>query len=74
MDIASQRRSIIDRLEKVEDESLLLTVENLLDFALGKNEDDELLRQSLDRGIKQSKGGLTRSNEVVMTEIKAKYG
>ncbi len=69
MDIASHRRSIIDRLEKVEDESLLLTVENLLDFALGKNEDDELLRQSLDRGLKQSKGGLTRSNEVVMKEL-----
>ncbi|MEM8894613.1 MAG: hypothetical protein AAGC88_08550 [Bacteroidota bacterium] len=74
MDVQSEKKRIIDRLEKIEDESLILTVKNLLDFALGKSEQDQLLIECLNRGIQQSKAGETRPNKIVMAEIKAKYG
>lgn len=74
MDVQLEKQSIINRLEKIEDESLILTVKNLLDFAQGKSKDNELLQQSIDRGVAQSKASQTRPNRVVMSEIKAKYG
>ncbi|MEO1256334.1 MAG: hypothetical protein AAFY41_15805, partial [Bacteroidota bacterium] len=51
MDVQVEKRNIITRLEAVTDESLIMTVKNLLDYALGKAEEDELLEQSLARGI-----------------------
>ena len=73
MDVHLEKQNIINRLESVTDESLILTVKNLLDFALGKDEEDELLEQSMARGIQQSKDGKVTPHEEVMAEMRAKY-
>jgi|GEM_PF-2922202 len=73
MDVQAQKQNIITRLESVTDESLIMTVKNLLDYALGKEEEDEMLEQSLQRGIQQSREGKVTPHEEVMSEIRAKY-
>lgn len=71
MDVNLEKDIIIKRLKGVTDESLIMTVKNLLDYALGKH--DELLEESINRGIKQSKSGKVHPHKEVMTEIRAKY-
>ena len=73
MDVRLEKQNIINRLEGVTDESLILTVKNLLDYALGKDENDELFEQSIARGIQQSKEGKVTPHEEVMAEMRAKY-
>ena len=73
MDVQVEKQNIITRLESVTDESLIMTVKNLLDYALGKAEEDELLEQSLARGIQQSKEGKVTPHKEVMAEMRAKY-
>lgn len=73
MDVRSEKQNIIARLESVTDESLLLTVKNLLDFALGKTEEDELLEKSLARGIQESKEGKVTPHKEVMVKMRAEY-
>ncbi|MGD1960093.1 MAG: hypothetical protein ACFB2Y_14635 [Fulvivirga sp.] len=41
MNVQTEKQNIITRLESVTDESLIMTVKNLLDYALGKPEEDE---------------------------------
>ena len=73
MDVQEEKRSIISRIETVSDESLLLTVKNLLDFALGKDEENEELAESLERGIAQSKNDQVTPHKDVMVRFRAKY-
>jgi len=73
MNVQVEKQNIITRLESVTDESLILTVKNLLDYALGKDVDNELLEQSLSRGIQQSKEGKVAPHKEVMAEMRAKY-
>lgn len=73
MDVQLEKQNIITRLESVTDESLIMTVKNLLDYALGKSDTDELLEQSLSRGIQQSKEGKVTPHKKVMAEMRAKY-
>jgi len=73
MDVQVEKQNIITRLESVTDESLIMTVKNLLDYALGKAEEDELLEQSVARGIQQSNEGKVTPHKKVMAEMRAKY-
>ena len=73
MNVRLEKQNIITRLESVTDESLILTVKNLLDYALGKSETDELLEQSLSRGIQQSNEGKVIPHKEVMAEMRGKY-
>ena len=73
MNVQFEKQNIITRLESVTDESLILTVKNLLDYALGKSETDELLEQSLSRGIQQSNEGKVTPHKEVMAEMRGKY-
>ncbi len=73
MDLQLEKQNLIARLESVSDESLIMTIKNLLDYALGKTEEDELLEESLKRGIQQSKEGKVRPHKEVRAEIRSKY-
>ncbi|MEM6362264.1 MAG: hypothetical protein AAF149_24320 [Bacteroidota bacterium] len=73
MNVQTEKQNIITRLESVTDESLIMTVKNLLDYALGKPEEDELLQQSLERGIHQSKEGNVTPHKEVMEKLRARY-
>lgn len=73
MDVQVEKKNIITRLESVTDESLIMTVKNLLDYALGKAEEDELLEQSLTRGIQQSKEDKVTPHHQVMAEMRSKF-
>lgn len=73
MDVQLEKENIIARLESVNDESLIMTVKNLLDFALGKLEEDELFVESLQRGIKQSEAGEVTPHKEVMAEIRDRF-
>lgn len=73
MDIQLEKEAIIKRLEKVNDESLISTLKNLLDYALNREEADELLEASIDKGLAQSKKGESRPHREVMAEMREKY-
>ncbi|GAB4243714.1 MAG: hypothetical protein Tsb0034_21670 [Ekhidna sp.] len=75
MDVQAEKKNIITRLETVTDESLIMTVKNLLDYALDKAEETEekLLEESLARGTQQSKEGIVTPHNEAMKEIRAKY-
>jgi len=73
MDVQLEKQNIINRLESVTDESLIMTVKSLLDYALGKEGENELLDQSLAKGIQQSKEGKVTPHKEVMAEMRAKY-
>ena len=73
MDLQVEKAAIIRRLKKVNDESLIKTFKNLLDYALKKEETDQLLEDSIDRGIAESDRGESRPHNVIMEEIREKY-
>ena len=73
MDIAQEKAEIIKQVEKVNDASLIQAIKSLLDFGLSRQEKDEALEASIDRGLNQSKKGETRLHNEVMTEIRARY-
>lgn len=73
MNVQLEKESIIRRLENITDESLIMTVKNLLDNALGEDEADQLLRESLDRGVSQSKAGQVKPHKEVMSKLRTKY-
>ena len=73
MDLQLEKQNLITRLESVLDESLIMTMKNLLDYTLGKTEEDELLEESLKRGVEQSKEGKVRPHKEVRAEIRSKY-
>jgi len=73
MDVQFEKAIIIKRLEEINDESLIKTFKNLLDYALKKEQSDELLDASLNRGLSQSLEGETRTHENVMKDVREKY-
>lgn len=74
MDVQLEKKNLISRIESVDDESLILAVKNLLDYALGKEEDQKLLNESIERGLKDLKEGRVFTHKEVMDEARAKYG
>ena len=73
MDLQLEKAAIIRRLQKVNDESLIKTFKNLLDYALEREETDQLLEASIDRGLAQSARGEGRAHKEVMAEKREKY-
>ncbi len=73
MDIAQEKAEIIKQVEKVNDASLIQAIKSLLDFGLSRQEKDEALEASIDRGLHQSKKGETRPHSEVMSEIRAQF-
>lgn len=74
MDVQLEKKNLINRIESVDDESLILAVKNLLDYALGKEEDQKLLNESIERGLRDLKEGRVFTHKEVMDEARAKYG
>lgn len=72
MDIQLEKASIIKRIKNVNNESLIKTFKNLLDYAQ-EQEKDELLEISIDRGLSQSLKGDSRPHKEVMDEVREKY-
>lgn len=73
MDVQLEKAAIIERLQKVNDESLISAFKNLLDFALNRSETDELIEASINRGLAQSVKGESRPHNEVMAEMREKY-
>ncbi len=73
MDIQLTKADIIKRFQDVNDESLILAFKNLLDYALSKEETDQLLKASIERGLAQSAKGEVKPHEVVMAGLRQKY-
>ena len=73
MDVQLEKQNLIIRLESIEDESLILAVKNLLDYALGREEEERLLNESIERGLQQIKEGKVKTHSEVMAKARAKY-
>jgi predicted transcriptional regulator len=72
MDIQAEKLHLIEQLAKLQNASIVSRVKDFLHNAL--KEKDELLEQSIERGIKQSKAGQVHPHKEVMAEMRAKYG
>ena len=73
MDITSEKAEIIKRFEQVNDASLIQAIKSILDFGLRRQEKDEALEESINRGLSQSAKGETRPHNEVMAEIRARF-
>ncbi|MFM7431209.1 MAG: hypothetical protein ACKO1F_15100 [Flammeovirgaceae bacterium] len=73
MNIASEKADILERVEKVNDLALIRAIKNLLDFGLTRQQENEALEQSIERGFNESRLGKVRPHNVVMKEFRDKY-
>ena len=73
MDISSEKAEVMKQVEQIHDISLVRAVKNLLDFGLAKQEKDDALEASIDKGLDQSRKGATRPHDQVMREIRERY-
>jgi predicted transcriptional regulator len=73
MNVQLEKAAIVKRLQKVNDESLIKTFKNLLDYALKREETDQLREASIDRGLAQSARGEGRAHREVMAEKREQY-
>lgn len=71
MDIQAEKLHLIEQLLRLEDVSVINSVKELLQNV--SKEEDELLEQSIDRGIKQSKSGEVMPHHEVMAALRSKY-
>lgn len=74
MDIQIEKAALIERIQKINDSSLIHAFNNLLDYALKREENDELLEASIDKALAESEKGEGRAHELVMQEAREKYG
>ncbi len=75
MDLKAEKSEIIRKVDQVNDESLIQAINNLLDFGLSHQPLSEAeLHASINRGLHQLGKGEGRPHEVVMAELKQKYG
>jgi hypothetical protein len=73
MNIASEKANILERVEKVNDLALIRAIKNLLDFGLTRQQENEALEQSIERGLNESRLGKVRPHNVAMKEFRDKY-
>lgn len=72
MNIRAEKDAIINRLQQVEDESLILAIRQLLDASV-KEHNLPALDQSINKALAQSKLGLVISGDEVMAQLKRKW-
>jgi hypothetical protein len=72
---AALKHKMVEKIMTSEDEMLLEEVKQLLGLAEGDfwNDLPESTKQSIQRGLEQSKRGETIPHEKVMTDIKARF-
>lgn len=74
MDIGAEKEEVIRRVEKVHDLALIRAIKSLLDFGLSRQQtEDEELKASIDRGLRESQEGDVTPHEHVMKEIRDRY-
>jgi predicted transcriptional regulator len=74
MDITTEKAEILKRLDQVNDLSLVSAVRNLLDFGLSKQAlENEVMENSINRGIQQAERGELRPHDEVIAEIRDRY-
>ena len=71
MNIATEKKELINRLNGVEDESVLDAVKDLLDFAQTMNNIE--LEKELQIGIQQSENREVRPHSIVWAEIRNQH-
>ena len=74
MDIQLEKATLIQRIQKINDSSLIQAFNHLLDYAIKKEENDELLEASINKALEQSEKGEGRPHELVIQEMREKYG
>lgn len=72
MDIKTEKLHLIERLIQLQDATIVSRVNAFLQNAL--EERDELLENSIDKGVEQSKFNEVHDHKNVMSEMRAKYG
>ncbi|WP_339696944.1 hypothetical protein [uncultured Roseivirga sp.] len=72
MDIKTEKLHLIERLIQLQDATIVSRVNAFLQSAL--EERDELLENSIDKGVEQSKSNEVHDHENVMSDMRAKYG
>jgi predicted transcriptional regulator len=70
MNIETEKKEIVQQLERVNDIRLLKAIRNLIEFGLNKDID---LEKSIDRGLQQSEKGEGREHQEVMKELRTRF-
>lgn len=73
MDISAEKEEIIRRFNLVHDLDLIKAIKSLLDFGLHRQDEDEALEESINRGLDQLDKGLGMPHEEVMADIRKRY-
>ena len=73
MNKTADKNAIIERFYKVEDEAVILTVERIVDQALGEAQWPDGLEDAIAKGRAQSKAGEVTDHEEVMESFRSKY-
>ena len=72
MDIQAEKLHLIEQLTRLQDVGIIMRIKKLLQNTA--KEKDKLLKDSIDRGVRQSKAGQTHPHQEVMAEMRAKHG
>ncbi|MDW3193631.1 MAG: hypothetical protein R8G66_14770 [Cytophagales bacterium] len=67
MDIEREKKDIIERIKSTNDAHLILEIKQVL-------ENDRLLKESIERGLQQSREGNVFTHEEVMEEVRLRFG
>ncbi|SDX68597.1 hypothetical protein [Flavobacterium degerlachei] len=73
MNSSERKYKIIEQLLKVEEESTLYQIENILNEGDGWDEIPPIVQKLIEKAIEQSDAGVGIPHEQVMSEIKKKY-
>ena len=73
MDVSSEKAEVMKQVEQIHDISLIRAIKNLLDFGLARQEKDDALEASIDKGLDQSRRRETKPHDQVMREIREHY-
>lgn len=75
MDLATEKSTLIKRLDKVNDLSLIIALKNLLDYGAdtSSRKDDALLEASIQKGLEDIKNKMVKPHNVVMARMRGRY-
>lgn len=75
MDLATEKNTLIEQLEKVNDLSLIIAIKKLLDYGTEKfsEKDDALLEASIQKGLEDIKSNMLKPHDDVITRMRARY-
>ena len=75
MDLAKEKLTLIEQLEKVNELSLIISLKNLIDYGANdlSRKDDTLLEASIQKGLEDIKNKMVKPHHEVMEKMRARY-